>query len=250
MPKRAQFPPASISNLPLEAVTELFECVPEVAFFAKDRLGRYTAVNRSLLQRVGLKRREDLLGKNVREIFPSDLAECYGRQDEAVLRQGRAIRDQLELHWQTNRQRGWCLTTKLPMRDSEGAIIGLVGLSRDVRGPGETSDLPTALAEAVNYLRNHFGDRVSPSSLAKRAGISPVRFARLTQRMFELTPTQLITQTRIQAAAEWLTEGKRSIADVALACGFTDHSAFTRAFRIAVGLTPTAFRNQDSGGSR
>lgn len=244
MPKRAQFPPASIASLPLEVVMELFECVPDAAFFAKDRLGCYTAVNRSLLQRVGLKRREDLLGRNVQEIFPPDLAERYGRQDEAVIRQGRSVRDQLELHWQTNRQRGWCLTTKLPLRDASGAIIGLVGISRDVRGPGETSGLPAALADAVDHLRQHFGDRISPSTLAKRAGISPVRFARLTHRLFGLTPTQLITQTRIQAAAEWLTAGKLSIAEVALACGFTDHSAFTRAFRIAVGITPTAFRNQ------
>jgi PAS domain S-box-containing protein len=249
MPKRAQFLPSSISSLPLEAVMELFECVPEAAFFAKDRLGRYTAVNRSLLQRVGLKRREDLLGKSVREIFPPDLAECYGRQDEAVLRQGRAVRDQLELHWQTNRQRGWCLTTKLPLRDSAGAIIGLVGISRDVPGPGETSGLPTALAEAVDHLRQHFGEPISPSSLAQRAGLTPVRFARLTYRMFGLTPTQLIAQTRIQAAAEWLAEGKRSIAEIALSCGFTDHSAFTRAFRIAVGITPSAFRAQVRGRS-
>lgn len=244
MPKRAQFPPTSLSGLPLEAVTELFEAVPEAAFFAKDRLGRYTAVNRSLLQRVGLKRREDLLGKSVREIFPPDLAECYGRQDEAVLRHGLTVRDQLELHWQTNRQRGWCLTTKLPMRDGEGNIVGLIGISRDVRNPGETSDLPAALAQAVEHLRQHFGDAISPSSLARRVGVSPVRFARLTQRLFGLTPTQLIAQTRIQSAAEQLAEDSKSIAEIALTCGFTDHSAFTRAFRIAVGMTPTAFRNQ------
>ncbi len=228
----------------MEAVTELFECVPEVAFFVKDRLGRYTAVNRSLLQRVGLKRREDLLGRSVEEIFPPNLAERYGHQDEAVLRQGRAVRDQLELHWQINRKPGWCLTTKLPLRDAGGAIIGLVGISRDVPGPGETRALPASVASAVEYLRQHFGERISPASLAKRVGVSPVRLARLTHRLFSLTPTQLITQTRIQAAAERLGHGKMSIADIALSCGFTDHSAFTRAFRIAVGITPTAFRKQ------
>jgi transcriptional regulator GlxA family with amidase domain len=58
----------------------------------------------------------------------------------------------------------------------------------------------------------------------------------------KISPNQLITKTRIAAASRLLRETERSVADIALACGFYDHSAFTWAFRSATGGTPTEFR--------
>ena len=62
------------------------------------------------------------------------------------------------------------------------------------------------------------------------------------KRYFGLTPRQFIAKTRIAAASRLLREGRQSIAEVALACGFYDHSAFTRAFRAVTGVTPRQFR--------
>ena len=62
------------------------------------------------------------------------------------------------------------------------------------------------------------------------------------KRVFQLTPGQLITQARIQLASRLLQETADSVAEIALACGYCDHSAFTRAFREATGVTPSQFR--------
>jgi AraC-like DNA-binding protein len=70
----------------------------------------------------------------------------------------------------------------------------------------------------------------------------PRGLARLTKRIFRLTPSQLIAQCRLAAASRLLTETRHSVADVALRCGFYDHSAFTRAFRAATGLSPAEYR--------
>jgi AraC-like DNA-binding protein len=78
--------------------------------------------------------------------------------------------------------------------------------------------------------------------LARLAGLPPVRFARLIKRIFRVTPNQLIIQTRLAAAARLLAETERSVADIAYACGFYDHSAMTRAFRSATNQTPSQFR--------
>ena len=244
MSKSAQSALPSLGALSLQIMVELFEQMPDVAFFVKDRAGRYTAVNGSLLRRVGLKERADLLGKTVSEVFPSDLATRYEAQDAEVLRTGRAVRDQLELHWYADRQRGWCLTTKLPLHGPTGAVTGLVGISRDVRPPGETPEIPRALADAVAWLQQHYGESLTATGLARHAGMSPVRFARLTKRLFGLSPQQMIAQTRLQAAASLLETTARSIAEIALTCGFTDHSAFTRAFKSALGHTPTQHREE------
>jgi PAS domain S-box-containing protein len=226
----------------LAMIEQLFDHVPETVFFLKDCAGRYLAVNQTLVERCGLQQKRDLLGRHVREVFPPELAEHYASQDETVLRTGRPIIDRLELHWYAHRQSGWCLTTKLPLRDAHGAIIGLAGISRDLRAPGDRETIPARLARTLEYLEINYADALSPHSLARHAGLSPVRFARLIKRIFRLTPHQLITQTRLATASRLLRETQRSVADIALECGFYDHSAFTRAFRSATNLTPTQFR--------
>ena len=72
--------------------------------------------------------------------------------------------------------------------------------------------------------------------------MAPHRFARLMKRFFGLTPSQFIAKTRIAAASRMLRETDQTVADIALACGFYDHSAFTRAFRAMTGVTPTQFK--------
>jgi PAS domain S-box-containing protein len=223
---------------------KLFDHVPETAFFLKDRAGRYLVVNQSLVQRCGLREKGQLVGRHVRDIFPADLAERYATQDEKVLRTGRAIVDLLELHWYARRRPGWCLTTKLPLQNDKCEIIGLVGISRDLRAPGDKQTIPTSLASTLEYLEAHYHDSVSPAALAKHAGLPLTRFERLIKRIFSLTPGQLITQTRLAAASQFLEDTDRPVADIAHACGFYDHSAFTRAFRSAIGVTPSQYRGQ------
>jgi AraC-like DNA-binding protein len=119
----------------------------------------------------------------------------------------------------------------------------LIGISRDLHGPAGKDALPPTLARAVEYLEKHCDDvRLSPASLARLAEMSSSRFARLVKRVFQLTPGQLIAQARIQAASRLLEETAQSVAEVAIACGYCDHSAFTRAFRAATGVTPSQFR--------
>jgi len=240
---------ASIANplAVLPIIEQLFDHVPETVFFIKDRRGHYVAVNQTLVERCGLSEKRELVGRHVRDVFPKELAERFAKQDEAVLRTGHPIIDRLELHWYVRRQSGWCLTTKLPWRDAGGSIAGLVGISRDLRAPGDRETIPESLAATLEHLESHFTDDISPASLARHAKLSSVRFARLIKRIFRITPHQLITQTRLAAAAHRLRETSRSVADIASECGFYDHSALTRAFRCVTGLTPTQFRALQKG---
>jgi len=226
----------------LALIEQLFDHVPDIVFFVKDNHGRYLAVNQSLAERCGVRQKRELIGRHVREIFPKDLAERYAKQDEAVLRKGHPIIERLELHWYVRRRSGWCLTTKLPVRDRAGKIIGMVGISRDLRAPGDREIIPARLAATLEHLETHYAEGLSPALLARHAGLPSVRFARLIKRIFRMTPHQLITQTRLAAASLLLRETDRSVAAIAVDCGFYDHSAFTRAFRSATDLTPSQYR--------
>lgn len=220
----------------------LFDPVPDMTFFIKDTAGRYVAVNASLVERHGLQHKSQVLGKRPSDICPGDFGRIPSQQDATVLRSGRPLLDHLELHWYAPHQPGWCLTTKLPMRDATGVIVGLIGISRDVRAPIERSEIPVEVADALDHFERHLAEPVTPSTLARRAGLSPPQFARLMKRLFGLTPSQFIAKTRIAVASCLLRETTQSVSDIALACGFYDHSAFTRAFRKVANVTPTQFR--------
>ena len=243
--KAARVAPAPIPSLVDTSVLEnLFDQVPDVAFFVKDAAGRYAVVNESLVARHGLRAKSQLIGRRPRDICPGQFGGIPSDQDAAVLRTGRPIVDHLELHWYAPHRPGWCLTTKLPIRDAGGGVVGLIGVSRDVRAPIRPTDVPPGLAEALNRFEADPGEPVTPAGLARRAGVASHRFARLMRRFFGVTPGQFIAKTRVTLASRLLRETDQSVAGIAVACGFYDHSAFTRAFRKLTGKTPTELRQR------
>jgi AraC-like DNA-binding protein len=234
--------PATVSAIDVELLVTLFDQASDVAFFVKNALGQYIAVNDSLLNRHGLKRKQDAIGKLPSEICPGDFGRVPTDQDCKVLRTGQPIINHLEMQWHRPYQPVWCLTTKLPILNSDNQVLGLVGFSRDVRLQVEIEDIPGEFAAALDYFELNLNELGSPSTLAKRSNLTPQRLNRLTKRLFGLTAGQLITKTRIAAASRMLLVTQKSISEIALACGFFDQSAFTRTFHSATGVTPSEFR--------
>ncbi len=222
----------------------LFDEAADVAFFIKDREGRYLSINQSLAERHGFASKEKVLGKRPSEVCPGPFGQVPTEQDEKVLKTGRPLTNHLEMQWLHPNRPCWCLTTKLPLFDQAGTIIGLAGFSRDVREPVPLDDVPAKLALALEAFEKSCGEKTASSSLAAQAGMSPSRFARLMKRLFGVTPSQYISKIRINAAARLLRETDESVSSIAIECGFSDHSAFTRAFRAAMGLTPSEFRDE------
>jgi len=229
-------------QIDITLLEQLFNQSPDVAFFVKDINGRYLAVNESLVLRHGWKSKADVLGKRPSEICPGEFGLTPTRQDAKVIQTGKPLLDHLELQWHRPREATWCLTTKIPIRDAHGKITGLIGFSRDLRVPVEADEIPVRFAKTLAEFEEHLPSDVTPATLASRSGLTPNRLSRLTKRLFGLTPGQFITKIRIAAASRMLRDSDRSVSEIAHACGFYDHSAFTRAFRAATGMTPTKFR--------
>jgi hypothetical protein len=110
----------------------LFDALPDVVFFVKDGEGRYVVVNQTLVQRCGQRHKSALIGRTPAEVFAHPFGQTYHAQDLLVLAGDNDIEDQLELHLYPNRDPGWCLTRKTALRDAQGRIVGLTGISRDL----------------------------------------------------------------------------------------------------------------------
>ena len=87
-------------------------------------------------------------------------------------------------------------------------------------------------------------------SMAQRAHISVSRLHALFREEFDTTPHAWLLQKRIEFACSALAGSERAIAEVALAAGFSEQSALTRAMRQALGVTPAAWRRRSRNCSR
>jgi len=228
----------------LEVAEPLFDALGDVVFFVKDDRTRYVAVNDTLVRRCGMESKAQLLGKTVTDLFPSPLGDRYYEQDRQVLDAGTALRDLLELHLYLQGGPGWCITTKLPLRDEAGAVIGIVGVSEDIRAPEKQDSGYHELARGVNYIQQHIDEPLRLDALAELCGLSTYQFEQRMKKVFQLTAGQFISKTRIDTACRLLREDQRPIVEIALECGFSDQSAFTRQFKATTGLTPSEYRRQ------
>jgi len=240
-----QAPDEHVKSIDVTILSSLFDAAPDVAFFVKDATGRYVTVNDSLVKRHGLNSKSDAIGNKSRDICQGEFGQVPSEQYEEVLRTGQPLLEHLEMQWSRRNEPVWCVTTKLPIPNGDGQIVGIVGFSRDVRVPVPTDEIPEGFARALEEFERTLADRVTPATLAEQSGLTPQQLTRFTKRIFAITPSQLITRSRIAAASRMLLDSDKTVAEIAVACGFYDHSAFTRSFRNATGVTPSAFRNQE-----
>ncbi|MGH8081779.1 MAG: helix-turn-helix domain-containing protein [Lysobacter sp.] len=236
---QAALPISAAIAIDAELMQTLCDALPDVVFFVKDEAGRYTHANLTLVRRLGLKRREDVIGLAVTDVFPARLGGRYALQDRRVLA-GEIIENQLEVHLYPNRQPGWCLTGKRPLSSADGRR-GLVGLSRDLGSPDGRDPTYERLRQVTEHMHEHYAGPLRVTALAQVAQLSVAQLERYFQRVFQLTPQQAITKIRIEAAMREL-RGEASIAQVGLACGFSDQSAFARQFKATVGMSPREYR--------
>ncbi|MCB1204534.1 MAG: AraC family transcriptional regulator [Verrucomicrobiae bacterium] len=224
-------------------VEALFDALPDVVFFLKDTAGRYVVVNRTLADRCAGGDKTRLIGRRPEDLFPAVLAASYTKQDEAVLRTGRHVEGALELHLYPGGVTGWCLTTKLPLRDREGRIAGVAGISRDLHVPEEKSAGYNELVAVLDHMRSHFDEGLRIEELAAMAGFSVYQFEQRVRRLFQMSPLQLLHKLRLDEATRLLRETNLSLGEIALQTGWCDQSAFTRHFSRYAGIAPGRYRS-------
>lgn len=226
---------------------EVFDDVQDTVYFVKDGGGRYVFVNETLVKRCGAKSKDDLLGKTAAEVFPGPLGEDFEGQDRAILAGGPAIRSQLELHVYPDGRQGWCLTWKRPLKGRDGSVAGLSGISRDIDGVASSPRDLESLAGVMDYVKSHLDEPLKLGDLSEATGLSTYQINQRMEGLLGLSPKQYISRCRIDAACHLLETTEKSLVEIAVACGFSDQSAFTKQFGRVVGMTPGVYRENQKG---
>jgi AraC-like DNA-binding protein len=221
----------------------LFEGVPDAIFCVKNRDRQYVAANSAFVSRARVPNKLALIGRTAREIFPPLLAAGYEQQDDQLFNTGLEVRDKLEMVTNPDGSTGWYLSQKVPVRDTRGNIIALAGTSSDLKSPTDRDPRLAALGGAIDRIQRDYGKPLRIEELAATAKMSLSQFERRLRSVLRVSPRQLLTQTRVDAAARLLRESTITLQQVAVRCGFYDQALFCRQFKLLTGFTPGEYRN-------
>ena len=109
----------------------LMENTPDHIYF-KDTESRFIRINRSLADQFGLDNPVDAVHKTDFDFFTREHAQQAYRDEQNVIESGKPIEGKQEKETWPDEQDTWVSTTKVPIRDRDGRIIGTCGISRDI----------------------------------------------------------------------------------------------------------------------
>jgi PAS domain S-box-containing protein len=139
----------------LTLLNTMLESIPD-AVFCKDRGGRYIVANPATAKALGV---ENLIGRYDREVLPEALATKMRTLDAQVMASGvPGISEDALFDFQRGEHR-WYVTSKMPLRDRNGTVIGVVGLARDIterRQMVEALETARNAAETANRAKSSF----------------------------------------------------------------------------------------------
>ncbi len=226
---------------------QLFDFLPDIHFFAKDSEGRFVAASSEFCRRYGVANETELIGRTDSDFLPPQLCAHFSADDRCVMSTGEPLRNRLEVWVSENRSFDWFLTTKLPLRDGSGKIIGIMGFVypyESLDGKRHNWVVGAELERAVAWIRSNIKRAITVAELAQHSGLSVRQLHRKFVDSFGMSAKDFILRSRIQTACAMIARGARSISHIAYDCGFCDQSAFTKQFRRQMGMPPNAYIKQ------
>jgi hypothetical protein len=126
--------------------------------YAKDAECRFLLANAAVARHMGTTP-EHLLGKTDFDFFPPDLAESYSADERRVMQSGEALINREEAGLDASGNQITILTTKVPLRDEQGRVVGILGIGRDITARVKVeAEIRAAheAAEAANRAKSDF----------------------------------------------------------------------------------------------
>lgn len=100
------------------------------------------------------------------------------------------------------------------------------------------------ILEVISFLRDHFHEEITIPRLSKLVNLSEGQLSRLFKQQTGLSIISYLTRIRLTYACRLLTEGDKSVSEIAFSCGFYNISNFNRLFKKNLHCSPLTYRKQ------
>ena len=235
-------------NLPelptaIGSIVGLFDHLPMVIFYMKDKNGRFTRCNPRFEQFHGLALGE-AIGKTDFDLHPVAIAHRYRAEDQMIMDTGKPITNRL---WPVPGAKGllrWWLSSKYPIRDDGDRIHGVAGVMIQASSAAGMIEPFARIEPALTLIHQKVSSRLSTRELASACRYSDSQFNRIFREIIGVSPRQYILRNQIETAKELLAQSDLSLSEIAISTGFYDASDFGKQFRKQENLTPRQYRMQ------
>ncbi len=137
----------------------LMDNLPDLIFF-KDRESRFTRVNKAVAQVLGSGDPAQVVGKTDFDFLPAKSAEEFRRVEEEIIKTGQPLVGKEEKGVWPGGSEFWLLTTKMPLRDAEGNIIGIFGIAHDITQNKRAEEALNAERHLLHTLMDNLPDKI------------------------------------------------------------------------------------------
>jgi PAS domain S-box-containing protein len=197
--KKAQADLAQERNL----LRTLIDHMPDY-IYVKDPASRFLVANLHTAEAMGCKGPEDLIGKTDFDFYPKELAAAYFCDEQAILASGQALVNHEEKTTDAAGNERWLLSTKVPLRNHAGKVVGIVGMGHDITHRKEEereTQKAREAAEAANRAKSEFLANMSHEIRTPLNGIVGMTDLALDT---ELTPEQQEYLETVKLSADTL----------------------------------------------
>jgi AraC-like DNA-binding protein len=238
-----------ISGLNENLNLDLFDYMLDIQYWMKDKEGRYIHVNQCLLKNYALTSLDQLIGKTDFDLSPDYIASRHIAGDNQVIEEGKVIANQVELVGQYGGLVNWYSTTKMPLRNPQGEIVGTAGFNHEISSGQISQAIYGEMGAIIHYIKENMQKSITVGELAEKACLSVSALERQFKKRFKMPPLQYVKRLRLNMACELLMTTDDSISEIALNCGFCDHSYLTKQFSQILGMSPKQYRQKYWGSS-
>jgi len=147
----------------------LIDHLPD-SIYVKELDGRFALVNSAGLRHLGVDKPEEAVGKTDFDFFPEELAAHYRADEQAIIESGEPLLSHEERTVDAAGNMRWFSTSKVPVRDGSGNIVGLVGMNRDITERKLADELRQKAAQERELLEAELRQAQKLEAVGRLAG--------------------------------------------------------------------------------